>query len=55
MKCWKLEKRPKFVILGIMAGGLAFSVYHALQENLYVSPNTCDINSKIRDLQVVSG
>lgn len=39
--------RVKLSVLILSIIGLGVAIFHALQENLYIPPNVCTINSKI--------
>ncbi|MDG6997794.1 MAG: vitamin K epoxide reductase family protein [Nitrososphaerota archaeon] len=39
--------RHRIAILALSVAGLIVAIIHALQENLYIPPNFCNINSKI--------
>ena len=39
--------RVTLTVLSLSVLGLIVGTFHALQENLYISPNVCTINSKI--------
>lgn len=39
--------RVKLTVLALSVVGLAVATIHAAQENYYISPNACNINSKI--------
>lgn len=39
--------RSRIAILALSIVGLVVATFHALQENLYIPPNVCNINSRI--------